>query len=105
MNLWPLETTALKMWLNLEMWQDTKYTDVKQKILTIWIILLMFINIYIWNDWITCFMCNNFAAKYTQVRREYHLVLVHNIISLWFMGNFFNSETVRLYSFAKLKKF
>lgn len=34
MNLWPLETTALKMWLNLEMWQDTKYTDVKQKILT-----------------------------------------------------------------------
>lgn len=35
MNLWPLETTALKMWLNLEMWQDTKYTDVKQKILTI----------------------------------------------------------------------
>lgn len=34
MNLWPLETTALKMRLNLEMWQDTKNTDVKQKILT-----------------------------------------------------------------------
>lgn len=34
MNLWPLETTALKMRLNLEMWQDTKYTDMKQKILT-----------------------------------------------------------------------
>ena len=34
MNVWPLETTALKMELNLEMWQYTKYADVKQKTLT-----------------------------------------------------------------------